>query len=89
MHGLMNGALIIAFFTGGAILVLTALGLIIITVIRAVKNEGLSKKERTARAEETRMIEDIFKKLSKMEDRVETLETILMDRQQTHSHGRE
>ncbi|MFO7885146.1 MAG: phage-shock protein [Desulfobacteraceae bacterium] len=89
MHGLMNGALIIAFFTGGAILVLTSLGLIIIAVIRAAKNEGLSKKERTARAEETRMIQDIFKKLSKMEERVETLETILIERQKTHSHARE
>ena len=39
------------------------------------------RKRKQAQTEETKMIQDIYKGLSKMEERVEALETILMDRQ--------
>lgn len=76
----MSGAIIVAICIGGAILLLATLGLIIIGIIRAAKTGGLSKKEREAHAEETKMIQDIFNGLSKMEERVEALETILIER---------
>ena len=76
----MHGAMIVAICIGGAILLLATLGLIIIGIIRAAKTGGLSKKERQAHAEETRMIQDIFNGLSRMEERVEALETILIER---------
>jgi phage shock protein B len=77
----MSGAIIVAICIGGAILLLTTLGLIIIGIIRAAKTGGLSKKERQAQTDETKMIQDIFNGLSKMEERVEALETILIERQ--------
>ncbi len=76
----MVSVLIIAVSIGGAILILLTIGLLIIGIIKAAKTGGFSKKEKTANAEETKMIQDIYHGLSKMEERVETLETILLDR---------
>lgn len=77
----MHGAIFVAICIGGAILLLATMGLIIIGIIRSAKTGGISKKDRETHAEETKMIQDIFNSLSKMEERVETLETILMERQ--------
>ncbi|MCK5099210.1 MAG: phage-shock protein [Desulfobacteraceae bacterium] len=77
----MTGALIVGICIGGAILLIATLGLIIIGIIRAAKTGGLSKKEKQTHAEETKMIQDIYHGLSKMEERVEALETILIERQ--------
>lgn len=77
MHGIMS----VGFFIGGAILLIATLGLVLIGIIRAAKTGGISKKDRQTHAEETKMIQDIFSGLSKMEERIETLETILIERQ--------
>lgn len=79
MH--MHGAMIVAIGMGGAILLLATLGLIIIGIIRAAKTGGISRKDRAAQTEETKMIQDIYQGLSRMEERVEALETILIERQ--------
>jgi hypothetical protein len=76
----MNSVFIVGLGIGGTILLIATLGLIIIGIIRAAKTGGLSKKEKLAHAEETQMIQDIYHGLSKMEERVETLETILIER---------
>ncbi|WP_020589645.1 phage-shock protein [Desulfobacter curvatus] len=65
---------------GASILALVILGIIIIGIIRAAKTGGLSRNEKDARAEETRMIQDIYNALPRMEARVEALETILIER---------
>ena len=80
----MHGAMIVVIGIGGAILLLATLGLIIIGIIRAAKTGGLSKTERKTHTEETRMIQDIYQGLSKMEERVEALETILIERQKNN-----
>ncbi len=77
----MSGAIIVGICIGGAILLIATLGLIIIGIIRAAKAGGLSKKDKASQAEETKMIQDIYYGLSKMEERVEALETILIERQ--------
>ena len=77
----MAGALIVGICIGGAILFIATLGLICIGIIRVAKTGGLSKKEKQFHAEETKMIQDIYHGLSKMEERVEALETILIERQ--------
>ncbi len=79
MH--MHGAMIVVIGIGGVILLLVTLGLIIIGIIRAIKTGGLSKEERKTHTDETRMIQDIYQGLSRMEERVEALETILIERQ--------
>jgi len=66
---------------GGAILLIATLGLILIGIIRAAKTGGISKKDKQTHAGETKMIQDIFNGLSKMEERIEALETILIERQ--------
>lgn len=76
----MHGATIIGIAMGGFILFLATVGLIVIGIIRAAKTGGISKKDRKAQDEETRMIQDIYHGLSKMEERVEALETILIER---------
>ena len=76
----MTGALIIGIGIGGAILLIATLGLIIIGIIKVSKTGGLSKKDKTANAKETKMIQDIYYGLSKMEERIEALETILIER---------
>ncbi len=75
----MNSVLIVGLCIGGAILLIATLGLIIIGIIRAAKTGGLSKKDKQTHAQETQMIQDIYHGLSKMEERVETLETILIE----------
>lgn len=81
----MHGAIFILSCIGGAILLLATIGLIIIGIIRAAKTGGISKSERTAHAEETKMIQDLFNGLSRMEERVEALETILIERRKKES----
>lgn len=78
---MMMGAFIVAVSIGGIILFFATIGLIVIGIIRAAKTGGLSKKDKQAQAEETRMIQDIYHGLTKMEERIETLETILIERQ--------
>ncbi len=77
----MTGALIVAICIGGAILLVTTIGLLIIGIIKVSKTGGISKKDKQARTDETQMIQDIYHGLSKMEERVEALETILIERQ--------
>lgn len=76
----MAGVLIAGICVAGAILFIVTLGLIIIGITRAVKTGGLSQKDKQTREEETKMIQDIYYGLSKMEERVEALETILIER---------
>ncbi len=78
---MMNGLLIMAMGVGGIILVVVTIGLVIIAIIRAARTGGIYKKDRQTHDDETRMIQDIYHGLSKMEARVEALETILIERQ--------
>ena len=76
----MTGALIIGIALGGIILFVVTVGLVIIGIIRAAKSGEISRKDKEAREEEARMIQEIYHGLSKMEKRVEALETILIER---------
>ena len=67
------------------------LGTICGTLLLAMKlrHGGLSARSRAAQAEEARMIQDIYKGLSRMEARVEALETILMEHKERSPHDHE
>ena len=52
----------------------------VIVALRAVGNEG-PKADPERQADDTRLIQDMHRTLSKMEERVEALETLLMDRE--------
>jgi len=67
---------------GGAfgliILAIAVIGVIILFSIKIIKG-GFSHKDRQHLTKETQMVQDIYQGLRKMEKRVESLETLLMD----------
>ena len=76
----MEGAFIIAIGFGSIVLALAVVGSTILLAIKIIKG-GVTSKQRSQEAEETRMIQEMFQHLSRMESRIEALETILLDRQ--------
>ena len=76
----MHTVLIVAVVFGSIILAIAIIGGTILMAIR-LNRGGLSPKERQGQEDETRMIQEIYHGLSRMETRVESLETILIDRQ--------
>lgn len=61
-----------------AVMILAAIGFTVYFVVSAVRGSG-SKKSRKLDADETRLIQEIYHGLGKMEKRVESLETLLLD----------
>ncbi len=80
----MQGALIVAIVFGSIVLALAVVGSTILMAIRIIKG-GVTRKQRTQEAEEARMIQEMFQHLSRMETRIEALETILLDRRKGKS----
>ncbi len=74
----MHGALILTIIFGGSILVLTIIGSTILIAIKIIKG-GLSHAGQKLQSEEARMIQEIYKGLSLMEERLEALETLIVD----------
>ncbi len=75
----MQGILILSIIFGGSILALTIIGSTILIAIKIIKG-GISPAGQKLQSEEARMIQEIYKSLSRMEERVETLETLILDR---------
>lgn len=75
----MHGVLIIAIVFGGTVLALAIIGSTILMAIKILKG-GLSRKGQKVQTQEARMIQEIYQGLSGMEERVEALETIILDR---------
>jgi hypothetical protein len=76
----MHSALIVAIVFSGIVLALAVVGGTILMAIKILKG-GVSRKSQKSQAEETRFIQEIYQGLSRMEERVESLETILLDRE--------
>jgi phage shock protein B len=75
----MHTVLILAVIFGGTVLALAIIGSTILMAIKILKG-GLSRTGQKSQAEEARMIQEIYQGLSRMEERVEALETIVLDR---------
>ena len=75
----MNSVFVVAIVFAGLVLALAIIGSTILMGIRIAKG-GLSRKGQAYQADETRIIQEIYQGLSKMEDRIDALETILLDR---------
>lgn len=76
----MSAVLIVLIVFAGLVLSLAVVGGTILMTIR-LRQGGLSRKDREAQMNEAEMIQEIYNGLSKMEKRIDALETILMDRQ--------
>ena len=74
----MHAVFIVAIVFGGIVLALAVVGGTILMAIK-LRHGGLSRTDQKKQAEEARMIQEIYQGLSRMEERVEALETILMD----------
>ena len=79
----MSVVLIVLIVFAGLVLSLAIVGGTILMSIR-LRHGGLSKKDRQQQADEADMIQEIYNGLSRMEKRIDALETLLMDR-----HGKE
>ena len=73
----MKEALIVAIIFGSLVLIPVVVGGTIIMSIKLLKG-GASRKDQT---EDSKIIQEIYQGLSRMEERVEALETILLDRE--------
>jgi phage shock protein B len=73
-----NGTLAILLVFG--IPIVAIVGGIFLSALKILKGDS-GRKAKTNDAEEARMIQDIYHGLTKMEQRVEALETLLLDKQ--------
>ena len=76
----MPAVFIVAIVIGGIILALAIIGSTVLMAIKILKG-GLSRKGQRVQAEEARMIQEMYQGLSRMQERVEALETIILDRE--------
>lgn len=74
----MQIVFVLAVIFGGTLLALAIIGSTILMAIKILKG-GLSRKSQQLEAEEAELIQTIYQGLSRLEDRVEALETIIAD----------
>jgi len=76
----MHAISILSIIFGGLIIALAIIASTILGSIRIIRG-GVSRKSRKLEADEAGMIQELYQGLSKMESRVEALETLLLDRE--------
>lgn len=76
----MQPVAIVAIVFGGSVLILAIIGSTILIGLNILKG-GFSKKGQKSKTDEAKMIQEIHGGLSRMEKRVEALETIILDRE--------
>lgn len=77
----MTSVIVVAIVFGS---ILTFAALVCGTILAIVKagRSGISKGTGQSQTEEAKVIQEIYHGLSRMEERIEALETILMERQE-------
>ncbi|CAB1065575.1 hypothetical protein D1BOALGB6SA_10372 [Olavius sp. associated proteobacterium Delta 1] len=78
----MKEALIVAIVFGSFVLIPAVIGGTIVISIKLLRG-GATRKDQ---AEDSKIIQEIYQGLGRMEERVETLETILLDRDKRDRH---
>ena len=76
----MHGFFIVTVVFAGIVLALAIIGGTILMAIKIIKGGG-SRKDQKHLAEEARMVQEMYQGLSGLEERLESLETILFDRE--------
>ena len=78
----MHAVFIVAIVFGS---VVTLAGLLCVTILVIIRmRQSSSKKSGQGNQDEVMMIQELYRGLEKMEQRIEALETILMDGHDTH-----
>ena len=86
----MQGAVIIVTIFAGSILILAIIGSTILMGLKIIKG-GATPGGQKSQLKEARVMQEIYQGLARMEERVEALETIIIDREKTerkHSNER-
>jgi phage shock protein B len=76
----MQGIIMLGIIFGGAVLALAVVGGTILMGLRILRGD-FSRRGQKLQSEEAGMIQEIYQGLSRMERRVEALETIILDRE--------
>ena len=78
----MHAVLIVAIVFGS---VVTLAGLLCVTILVIIRmRQSSSSKTAQGSQDEVMMVQELYRGLEKMEQRIEALETILMDGHETH-----
>jgi len=80
----MEGAIFIGIVFSGIILCLAIISGTILLGIRIAKG-GISRKSQQSRTEDAKMIQEMYQSVTRMEERVEALETILLEKERKDS----
>lgn len=75
----MEGAIIVGIVFSGIVLCLAIIGATVLMGIKIAKG-GFSRKSQQSHTEDAKMIQEMYLGLTRMEERVEALETILMEK---------
>ena len=75
-----DGIFIVAIVFAGIVLALAIIGGTFLMAIRIIKG-GVSRRDREWSSREARMVQEIYQGVNNLEERVESLETILLDRE--------
>jgi phage shock protein B len=74
----MHEVFIVAIVFGGIVLALAIIGSTILMAIKILRG-GFSRRGQRLEAEDARMMQEVYRGLSRMEERVEALETLVLD----------
>ena len=74
---------------GFALILLFSFGGLTIAFVKALRSGGSTRKIRQFEAQEARAFQDLQRGFSRMEERIESLETLFMGRSQHRSYDRE
>jgi len=74
----MHATLFLAIIFGGSVLILAIIGSTILLGLKILKG-GLSRTGQKLQSDEAKMVQEIYRGLSRMEERVEALETIILE----------
>lgn len=75
----MEGVFIVAMVFGGIVLALAVIGGTILIAIKLIRGD-FSGRYGQQMTEEARMVQEIYQGMSRLEERIESLETILLDK---------
>ena len=76
----MEGAIIVGIVFSGIVLCLAIIGGTILMGIKIAKG-GISRKSQQSHSEDAKMIQEMYQGVTRMEERVEALETILLEKE--------
>lgn len=87
----MDGSIIpvVAIVMTGLLLITIACGMICIGFVKAIRGGGGTKVKRRVDREEAKAFQEMERGFRRMEERIDSLETLLMGRSQQHASDRE